>query len=107
MKTTLSIFVNERINQVKSFTAEWESTGRKQVSSELLDDYCQQIEIAASKDAIIAYYEENKQQLNSTFYQVSDEVSIDGLTKFVINEFASNFSFEDGGNITYSLRAKF
>lgn len=107
MKTTLSIFVNNRINEAKFFGANWVSTGRKQVSSEILDDNCQQIEIAATKEAIIAFYELNKPGLNLAFYEVSEDVTIEALANFVINEFASTFSFNDGGNISYSLTAKF
>lgn len=107
MKTTLSIFVNNRINEAKFFGASWVSTGRKQVSSQLLDENCQQIEIAANKQAIISFYETNKQDLISTFYEVSDDITVEALANFVINEFASEFSFNDGGNISYSLTARF
>lgn len=107
MKTTLSTFVNNRINEAKFFGASWVSTGRKQVSSELLDEYCQQIEIAATKEAIISFYESNKAGLNLTFYEVSDDITVEALANFVINEFANQFSFNDGGNISYSLTARF
>jgi hypothetical protein len=105
MKT---LAITNSIKNIKTFTAEWVSTGKKQVSAELLDDYCQQIEIAATADSIINYYLNNQQELTTTYYEIySDKVSLSSFVIFIVNEFASTFPFNDGGNITYSLTPRF
>lgn len=87
------------------FGCNWVSTGRWQVSSEVLDENCRFIEDFASAERIVKYADEEYNELKKVFYEIADEITISAFIDFIVYEYGSYVSTpnNDGGNITYEL----
>lgn len=89
---------------IQFFNCEYVTTGRAQRSSETLNEFCREVESKASIEGLIGFINADFENLKSLFYEVCDELKAQNFVDFLIYEYGQSLvSFDDGGNVTYTL----
>jgi hypothetical protein len=95
----------EKTINTSFFGCNWETTGSKQVSSEMLDENCKSIEDNATVVNVITYAKKNYKELKDTHKELFGAFNLESFIEFIVYEFGiyCDYPNYDGGNVTYIL----